>query len=439
MPLPDTSYSGLAFYGFPKTPSAAEKCYQLSLELHAEAGHQPALISISTTKTGGKYVDFAKGHRRMQKLDYSSVNSISIAAHDTTTEAIGGSTPAASMFSRRAVFSRDLGFFVFSTLKSDRDWLISAAQRICQVLRPAYGIMYQRSARLGPLLYAFGTFSVLQGGEHRAAEDLIADWGAYWWPCGVYKHGYFRDLYEMNFLSQPFLLRTVNGQFLPDWIAESPQRGSLTKLTDDIMLWSVSPNDIPAVRDQLVSARLMLRRDTLAVMTLLHDAREKQLAESAAAAKPKPGRKKLIALLRVLEERYGEEGAERPVVTIDEFFPGNTVDQSIAANLSPHPGLKVFREVLKRIRGKETVQDVLIVIGDSPMLPETDDGEFEDDDWPYSDEVYVLTSSSPAEVEKWAAKLQPDTVSLTHWRNNQPPKGAPELQPGMQLIRLWWD
>lgn len=271
--------------------------------------------------------------------------------------------------------------------------------------------------------------------------ELRTDYGSYWELLETFRFGIIPDVFEMKFLSEVQLAKEVEGLVLRDWIAADQSRGTLNPITKEITLWSVDRVELPAIQERMFESGLILSRANLdhqaLVKNLYEECRKRFTVEEA--KKQKPNRKKLLALLRTLEERYGEDGAESPVVTIEEFFPGNTVDQSNAANLSPHPGLKGFCDVLKRIHGRDTVQDVLIAISDSPMLPKTDDGEFEDDDWPYSEEVYVLTSSSPAEVEKWAAKLQPDTVSLTHWRNNQPPKGAPELQAGMQLIRLWWD
>lgn len=439
---PDADYWVLGFFGFDATKTSAWQTYQLALELNAEANQVPAFLGATAKGFGHKVSEFAEANRRLQKVNTDTLTTFVIHSSDAANTAWGGCEPAGFCYwsDQDIVHGSDRSYAIFATMKADPEWLESVSRRICQILKPAYGIGFKRMARLGPIGFALGMrygFGYTKADEDETNAVGMGDWGeARWW--GVYKKGFLRDVYEMNFVSSCLLQRTIAGIPLADWIIADAQRGTLSCLTDEMWLWKIAPEHIAAIRERLRAEQFLFRRDNPAAMQVASVARQRWV-EAEQAKKRKPNRKKLIALLRALEERYGEDGAERPVVSIEEFFPGNTVDQSIAANLSPHPGLKTFRDVLKRIRGKDTVQDVLIAISDSPMPPETDDAEFEDDDWPYSEEVYVLTSSSPAEVEKWAAKLQPDNVLLTQWFNNQPPKGAPQLQPGMQIIRLWWD
>ncbi len=429
----ESPYFSLRFHGFQATPSMVKHCYQLALELHSEAGNKVAHIGVTAKGSNGKLLDFPTGHRRMQRIDFASVVNFCTLADDSANAGLEAHSPAAFYFSRQITsYGSDHSYVTFTSLKKDREWLASAGQRLCQVLCPVYGIGYERIVRFGIRLSDW-----INDPVHRAEKWASADWEAYWAPWGVYRYGYLRDVFEMNFLSQPFLQRTIEGMLLLDWIAADFRRGLLTRLTEEVVVWRVEPDNIPAIRESVLQAQLLCTRENPVVMQLMEDARKKCFDERTAAER-KPDRKKLIALLRLLDERSGPEHM-KPLVTLEEFFPGNTIDKSIAANLTPHPGLKRFRDVLKRIRAKDTVQDVLILITDRPMTPETDDADFEDDDWPYSDAVFVLTSSSPAEVEKWAVKLQPDSVTVAQWDNNQPPKDAPELQPGMQLIRLWWD
>ncbi|MFM9965605.1 MAG: hypothetical protein ACKV2Q_30840 [Planctomycetaceae bacterium] len=426
-------YSAMAFYGFDVSRCPVNRLYELAMQLCGEAEQQPVFLNGRSNGKRGWFLPFESGHRRLAKHGLEQIEAFWIVCSDVVNVAVNPFAPAAFEYSPNfdPVYNQVRSKVVFCTLKSDPVWLESVARRICDLIDPMYGYCFRNSTIPDPRGYA-------SGGDHRLHLDDLPP-REMWldtYRYGIYALGYFRGVYESSFLSPAHLEQTVDGVPFDHWVAGDSRRGVLSPFTDRLTLWELESEAIPEVREELHAAQLLLWKDNKRARDIRKILFQ---AEVERQAKRKPNRQKLLALLRTLEERYGEEGAESPVVTIDEFFPGNTVDQSIAANLSPHPGLKVFRDVLKRIRGKETVQDVLIVIGDSPMLPETDDGDFEDDDWPYSDEVYVLTSSSPAEVEKWTAKLQPDTVSLTHWRNNQPPKGAPDLQPGMQLIRLWWD
>lgn len=118
-----------------------------------------------------------------------------------------------------------------------------------------------------------------------------------------------------------------------------------------------------------------------------------------------------------------------PVVTLEDFFEGNRSLGSIGCNLIDPPGISKFYEVLKEIRAKDNVQDVLIEISqvDEKFL-----------DWPFSDTLYILTSASEEQVGKWLAPLQPDEI-FKGWRWKKPPSSAPELEDGMRVLGVWWD
>src|SRR5262249_15131875 len=121
--------------------------------------------------------------------------------------------------------------------------------------------------------------------------------------------------------------------------------------------------------------------------------------------------------------------APSPVVTVEEFFDGNTDLGSIGCNLPQHPGLEHFHRVLNEIRFRPDVQDVLVRIYD-----------IEDDDWPFTDTVYILTSAPKSEVERWVESLQPSEVhedgdddSGQDWQSHKSPS-APDLKPGMRAV-----
>lgn len=118
-----------------------------------------------------------------------------------------------------------------------------------------------------------------------------------------------------------------------------------------------------------------------------------------------------------------------PVVSLEDFFIGNSDYGSIGANLSNHPGPQAFYEILKSIRAKPTVQDILVEINE---VVETDSQV-----WPFSDRVYVLSSASIEEIRAWLNSLQPDEVT-EDWAKGKPP-AAPSLKPGIKIYAAWWD
>ncbi|SFB31120.1 hypothetical protein [Clostridium frigidicarnis] len=67
-------------------------------------------------------------------------------------------------------------------------------------------------------------------------------------------------------------------------------------------------------------------------------------------------------LLKNIYEQEEEMGDSLPVVTLELFFEENNDIGSIVCNLLNHPGIEEFYSILKQIRNKPNVQDVLVEI-----------------------------------------------------------------------------
>lgn len=117
-----------------------------------------------------------------------------------------------------------------------------------------------------------------------------------------------------------------------------------------------------------------------------------------------------------------------PIVSLEEFFEENSDESSIGCNLLEHPGIDTFYKVLHGIRSKPDVQDVFVEITD-----------YEEDEeyWPFSERVYILTSAALEEVEGWTVPLEPDEVDEGYAFEKNP--SAPELLKGHHVISIWWD
>jgi len=119
-----------------------------------------------------------------------------------------------------------------------------------------------------------------------------------------------------------------------------------------------------------------------------------------------------------------------PVVSLEDFFTRNDDRWSIGCNLDQHPGLPKFFDVLRAIRARSEVQDVLVMIY-----------EYVEDDetrWPFSERVYVITTAPAEQLAGWATELQPTEV-LDDGFVGGDPAATPECQPGMKVLSLWWD
>lgn len=117
-----------------------------------------------------------------------------------------------------------------------------------------------------------------------------------------------------------------------------------------------------------------------------------------------------------------------PVLSLEDFFEGNTELSSIGCNLLEHPGIETFYSVLKDIRSRDDVQDVLIEISEIDVKYS---------DWIFSESLYVLTSANKDEVHEWLKPLQPDET-YEGWSGGKP-SAAPEPKEGMKVIGAWWD
>lgn len=140
-----------------------------------------------------------------------------------------------------------------------------------------------------------------------------------------------------------------------------------------------------------------------------------------------------LSALKQKIERLGisaDGSTPSPVVSLEDFFEGNDDLGSIGCNLGEdeHPGINGFYRVLRDIRARADVQDVLVEIH------ELMEGE---DEWPFAERVYILTSATEDTVRSLLEPLLADDVELG-WSNSEPP-GAPTLKPGMRVLAAWWD
>ena len=139
-------------------------------------------------------------------------------------------------------------------------------------------------------------------------------------------------------------------------------------------------------------------------------------------------RSKLIELVR---EQPNSEDGPLPVVSVEQFFDGNDDAESIGCNLLAPPGIRVFRETLEAVQGRLSVQRVLVEV------PNVEEAVEHGTMWPFSDRVYVLTRSDPADVATWLSSLAPDEV-VEGWYQGQP-SAAPCLDSGVKVLSVWWD
>lgn len=115
------------------------------------------------------------------------------------------------------------------------------------------------------------------------------------------------------------------------------------------------------------------------------------------------------------------------LVSLDEFFGGNDDDGSIGCNLWPdHPGIAAFRETLGAIAARPDVDQVAVEV------TEADPGQ---DEWPFSDVVYVVGAVPESTLGSLLSPLSPDEIAVIQAVD------APTSLRGVSkpVFRVWWD
>ena len=121
-----------------------------------------------------------------------------------------------------------------------------------------------------------------------------------------------------------------------------------------------------------------------------------------------------------------EDEPEPQVVAVERFFDGNDDPGSIGCNLSPHPGVARFRDILVGLRQRPDVEAVYALIAE--LDPD-------DDAWPFSDTVLVVGRIEPATLQDLVAPLQPDEVGPA---STDLPASVTEKHRGSFSV-IWWD
>lgn len=127
-------------------------------------------------------------------------------------------------------------------------------------------------------------------------------------------------------------------------------------------------------------------------------------------------------------------GEPLAVMTLEAFFEGNMEPGSLGCNLVNHPGIARFYEVLRGVRSRRDVLDVVVEIAEGRAC---DPGGWPLE-WPFfSESVYVIAKAKQDEVLRWLAPLQPDGISVGFMFGL--PSGIAVPPPGVRVYRVWWD
>ena len=134
-------------------------------------------------------------------------------------------------------------------------------------------------------------------------------------------------------------------------------------------------------------------------------------------------------LLAKIEQLGGMSKDYDILVSIDDFFQGNTIEYSFAANAcSTDFNVSEFYNIFKKINNLDTVQDMWILITDM------------DEEWPYSDTALIALSNDiqEANIKEWLGNGCPSEIRELNL-SCESSIHIPYLRDGYKLLSLWWD
>ena len=118
------------------------------------------------------------------------------------------------------------------------------------------------------------------------------------------------------------------------------------------------------------------------------------------------------------------EQEEPQIIPIERFFDGNDDAASIGCNLSEHPGMDVFRDVLTGLLRRPDVRAAYA------QIAELDPG---DDSWPFTDTIVVVGSIAAEKLREAVSALEPTDVG-----SDSDFQDLAKKHGGKALV-IWWD
>ena len=115
------------------------------------------------------------------------------------------------------------------------------------------------------------------------------------------------------------------------------------------------------------------------------------------------------------------------IIPIEKFFDGNDDPASIGCNLSTHPGIDRFREILQALVQRPDVAAVYASISEVDPGPGS---------WPFTDTILIVGTISPEELKDILIELEPDEIAPAEDFGVSPSIGE---EHGLPVLAAWWD
>ena len=119
----------------------------------------------------------------------------------------------------------------------------------------------------------------------------------------------------------------------------------------------------------------------------------------------------------------------RPLVSLELFFEGNDDPGAIGYNLADPPEPREFYDLLKRLRSRDDVHDILIEVKDI----EDPEG------WPSTDTIWFMTTATPEEVRSWFPQRLAPSEMVDGFDESVGAIEPYEVPNGYRAVAAWYD
>lgn len=136
---------------------------------------------------------------------------------------------------------------------------------------------------------------------------------------------------------------------------------------------------------------------------------------------------KLVALSKIDADHF-------PVVTLDEFFTGNTDEESIAPNQwgFGRPPIRDIYERFKQVAARSDVYGVFV-----GLHQDWAEALKYDSQWPGAENIHVFSTAPQEVADEWIAGLESDGVG-EGWPYGKH-AASPEVPEGAAVYTVYWD
>ena len=124
---------------------------------------------------------------------------------------------------------------------------------------------------------------------------------------------------------------------------------------------------------------------------------------------------------------------EPTLISIDEFFDGNNDEASIAPNLIEKPKVSEYDKVLKKISENPKVTASFVKLNEVMIY---DDGKLNDNEWFFSDMIYIIGDLTKEEIKEATKSLHPDEVE---YDDEITIRNIDEKYKDKKIVYIWWD